>query len=111
MRFERSKWHADGILVEKAGTGHTLLQDLGRDFKGESPNPRHHAPRCQRFPSRPKIGKEERLASQVERLYTGRAKLPVDASWLAELKRELVSFPASKYDDQVDSVSQFLEWM
>ena len=35
----------------------------------------------------------------------------VDAPWLPEFKRELVSFPASKYDDQVDSVSQFLEWM
>lgn len=110
VRFERAKWQADGILVEKAGTGHTLLQDLGRDFKGTSPDPRHHAPRCQRFASRPKIGKEERLASQVERLYSGMARLPVDAPWLPELKRELVSFPASRYDDQVDSVSQFLEW-
>ena len=111
VRFERSKWQADAILVEKAGTGHTLLQDLGRDFKGESPDPRHHASRCQPFLSKPKIGKEERLASQVERLYSGRARLPVDAPWLPELKRELVSFPNSRYDDQVDSVSQFLEWM
>lgn len=30
--------------------------------------------------------------------------------WLAEFEHELLSFPSVKHDDQVDSVSQFLQW-
>ena len=33
---------------------------------------------------------------------------PRGASWLAGLETELFSFPASRHDDQVDSISQAL---
>lgn len=109
VRFERKAWKTDAIIVERAGTGIPLLDDLSRDMRGLS-DPEHHARSCQRFGSQPKIGKEERLAAQVERLYSGVAKFPQAAPWLAELKRELEGFPDCRYDDQVDSISQFLEW-
>ena len=32
-------------------------------------------------------------------------------AWVRKFKNELCSFPASKYDDQVDSVTQFLKWL
>ena len=41
---------------------------------------------------------------------SGRVYIPKEASWLADLQHELLNFPNSKYDDQVDSVSQFLNW-
>ena len=41
---------------------------------------------------------------------TGFAKLPREASWMDEFRHELVSFPGGRHDDQVDSVSQFLNW-
>lgn len=109
VRFERKRWRADVILVEKAATGIPLLHELSRDMRGNGP-PEHYAPSCGRIGMTPTIGEEERLAAQVERLYSGHARLPEDAPWLTELKREMLGFPQTMYDDQVDSVSQFLEW-
>ena len=34
-----------------------------------------------------------------------------EAPWLDEYLSELLGFPATKFDDQVDSTSQFLEWI
>lgn len=109
VRFERKRWRADVILVEDAATGIVLLQELGRDMRCLSER-EHHAPRCQRVAIRPKVGKEERFAAQVERLYSGHARLPIEAPWLQLLKREMLAFPRTTYDDQVDSVTQFLGW-
>lgn len=36
--------------------------------------------------------------------------LPQEAAWLAEFENELLSFPYSKHDDQVDSMTQFIRW-
>ncbi|MCB2077406.1 MAG: phage terminase large subunit [Novosphingobium sp.] len=109
VRFERNRWRADTILVEKAATGIPLLDDLSRDFRGNGPA-EHHARYCARIGITPGIGKEERLSAQVERLYSGHARFPAQANWLPDLKRELLAFPSGTYDDQVDSVSQFLGW-
>jgi phage terminase large subunit-like protein len=37
--------------------------------------------------------------------------LPMRAPWLDAFKRELLSFPASTNDDQVDALSQLLNWL
>jgi len=36
--------------------------------------------------------------------------LPTIASWLAAYEEEIVHFPNTHHDDQVDSTTQFLEW-
>ncbi|WP_417211734.1 hypothetical protein, partial [Antarctobacter sp.] len=36
--------------------------------------------------------------------------LPAEAEWLPAFRRELLGFPRGRYDDQVDSFSQFLNW-
>ena len=41
---------------------------------------------------------------------TGKVLLPRDAPWLAIYSRELLGFPNTKHDDQVDSTSQALDW-
>jgi hypothetical protein len=33
-----------------------------------------------------------------------------DAAWLPEYVQEITRYPATPFDDQVDSTSQFLEW-
>ena len=38
----------------------------------------------------------------------GQVHFPERASWLSELEAELFSFPVSRHDDQVDSISQAL---
>ena len=36
--------------------------------------------------------------------------LPKSAPWLDEFRSELLQFPDGRHDDQVDSLSQFLNW-
>ena len=40
----------------------------------------------------------------------GHVLLPETAPWLEDFLLEILSFPVGRYDDQVDSVSQFLTW-
>lgn len=107
-RLERARWKADTILVEQASVGIGLLDDLRRDMRGVS-DPRHHSS-CLAFAVRPDGPKEERFFTSVERLYDGTARLPRTAPWLDDLRHELLGFPDARHDDQVDSVSQFLNW-
>lgn len=109
VRAERSKWKADVILVEPAASGHALLDDLGRDMRRHG-DPAHHAPYCTRIGPRVSLSKDERLFSAVERLYSGVGKFPRQAPWLDDLRRELLTFPNGRHDDQADSISQFLNW-
>jgi phage terminase large subunit-like protein len=37
--------------------------------------------------------------------------LPRTALWLADYIHELTSFPGTRYDDQVDSTTQFLDYV
>jgi predicted phage terminase large subunit-like protein len=41
---------------------------------------------------------------------SGQVFLPEKANWLEDLRTELVQFPHGRFDDQVDSISQFLRW-
>jgi hypothetical protein len=43
-------------------------------------------------------------------LETGRVVLPREATWLSVYLDELLGFPNSDKDDQVDSTSQALDW-
>ena len=63
-----------------------------------------------RFAVTAKLPKSERFYACVDQLYSGFAKLPRSAPWLNELRREMQTFPAARNDDQVDSISQFLNW-
>jgi len=42
---------------------------------------------------------------------SGVVHLPESAPWLADFLDEVINFPASKHSDQVDSMSQFLDWV
>ncbi|MCG6121461.1 MAG: phage terminase large subunit [Microvirga sp.] len=91
---------ADIVLIEKAGSGISLMQQL-----------RHEDPRRGRYRfSIPRVDKETRLEAQTARLETGKHLLPEAAPWLEELRLELLAFPRGRYDDQVDALAQFLEW-
>ena len=37
--------------------------------------------------------------------------LPEEAPWLVDFEKEVLAFPNGKFDDQVDSLSQFLRWL
>jgi predicted phage terminase large subunit-like protein len=59
----------------------------------------------------PEGDKQMRLYAQTATIENGFVYLPREAPWLAEYIHELSTFPNSKFDDQVDSTSQALDWI
>jgi predicted phage terminase large subunit-like protein len=94
------RWNPDFILIERASSGHSLFSDLWlrRDLGGKL------------RAIKPKVSKEERLEAATAELSDGKCKLPVDAPWLDDFRRECLSFPNGRNDDQVDTLSQFVDW-
>lgn len=109
-RSERNRWRADVILVEDASSGIALLEELRRDSRQTGADRSTFAPYSTAFRTSPKGTKADRMFAQVQRLYTGEAKFPRDAPFMDELRNELLKFPDGTYDDQVDSISQFLRY-
>jgi predicted phage terminase large subunit-like protein len=52
-----------------------------------------------------------RLHACSDRFENGRALLPRNAPWLDEYILELIGFPGTKHDDQVDSTTQALDYL
>lgn len=97
-RSLQERWQADAMVIEHAGTGVPLIQELR--LAGHSEVWAH----------RPDADKETRLAAQCGKLEDGLVLLPVAAPWLAVFRQEVLAFPHGRYDDQVDSMAQFLDW-
>ena len=92
---------ATTVLIEDAGPGMNLLQDL-RAMPGGMTRP---------IGVKPEGSKMDRMAAQSAKIEAGHVYLPKSAAWLGEFLTELLSFPHGRHDDQVDSVSQFLRWL
>ena len=87
------------ILVETAGIGLSLYQDL-RSARGAN----------NVIGWDPKGDKIDRLEGETPAIEGGYVHIPEDAPWLADYLNEMLAFPNARYDDQVDSTSQFLSW-
>jgi predicted phage terminase large subunit-like protein len=57
------------------------------------------------------IDKVTRMSAQSAKIEAGHVFLPRRAEWLDDFRAELLQFPYGRYDDQVDSMSQFLNWI
>ena len=92
------RWIADKVLIEDAATGKPLIHEC-------------HDTNARRFRlQKPVQDKEVRFNAACAPVEAGEVLLPRESSWLPEFRRELQSFPRGRYDDQVDSFSQFLNW-
>jgi predicted phage terminase large subunit-like protein len=60
-------------------------------------------------PYKPDTDKRARLIAQTDLFAGGSIRLPQRARWLEEFVAELLAFP-SRYDDQVDALTQGLAW-
>ena len=87
---------AQTILIEDAGPGMNLIQDLRADPKKGIVNP---------IPIKPEGSKVDRMVAQSAKIEAGHVDLPKDAPFLATFMMELLAFPNGAHDDQVDSVS------
>jgi predicted phage terminase large subunit-like protein len=96
-----AKHGAQTILIENAGPGMPLLQDLRRELPAGMPYP---------IGRKPDGSKADRMVAQSAKIEAGHVHLPKDADWLGSFLNELLGFPLGQHDDQVDSVSQFLNW-
>jgi predicted phage terminase large subunit-like protein len=85
------------ILIEDATTGTALAEEI-----------RHKYPGVRLI--KPDHDKQVRLFLQQAKFEQGRVWFPRTAPWLRLFLEELLSFPESKYSDQVDSVSQALAY-
>lgn len=56
------------------------------------------------------MNKTMRMSSACSTIENGFVHLPEKAEWLPDFIREMVTFPNAKFDDQVDSTSQALDW-
>jgi predicted phage terminase large subunit-like protein len=89
------QWKAQRVLVEDAGAGIMLVQELRARVSGI-------------IGVKPEGDKASRMAVASAKFEAGQAYLPERASWLADLESELFAFPGGKHDDQCDSISQAL---
>jgi predicted phage terminase large subunit-like protein len=89
------------IIIENAGPGMNLLQDLMRSMP---------PPLVRPIGVKPEGDKVQRMAGQTAKIEAGHVHLPKGAAWVDGFLTELLGFPACRHDDQVDSVSQFLRW-
>jgi predicted phage terminase large subunit-like protein len=97
---EQAEAHcAETILIEDKASGTQLIQDLRAD--GVHGTTRYET----------KMDKIMRMHSVSASIENGLVHIPVQAFWLAEYLHELSSFPKGKFDDQVDSTSQALDWI
>ena len=94
---QRNAFEADEVLVEEAGSGIQLIQDM----REEGIYPR---------PIKLEGDKEMRMQVQTAVIEAKRVFVPKAALWLMDFQDEVTKFPAGKHDDQVDSLSQFLKW-
>jgi predicted phage terminase large subunit-like protein len=96
----KRRWRADRVIIERAGTGLSLLHELRQEEEDG----------WIYTWLTPKLDKLTRLEVEAAKLETGRFLLPRRAEWLDAFRRELQAFPNGRYDDQVDSMTQFLRW-
>lgn len=95
---QAAHYGAKTVLIEDAGIGTALIQAVRR-LGG-----------LHVIATKPTGGKADRLAAQLNVIEAGDVLIPRKAPWLDTLREESCAFPGGKHDDQIDSISQFLNW-
>ena len=93
------KYQPHAVLIEDKGSGINFIQELSRESR---------YPIIGVIPEGDKI---MRAMAQTPHMEAGRVYIPANAAWLVDFENELMKFPNGKHDDQVDSISQALQWM
>lgn len=96
---QAEQWQPDIILLEDRASGQQLLQDAKKET---------HLPL---MGIQPKGDKLTRFLNVLPMIEAGRLMLPEHAPWLADFESELLGFPKGTHDDQVDALTQYLNWL
>lgn len=104
-----AQYNPHAVLIEDKGNGTTLIQDL------LTPQPNGDTPKgipvIAIMPDGDKVTRWDRCSPMLESGWVYVPDRDADPpAWLSPFEHELSSFPLGKHDDQVDSVSQYLNW-
>jgi predicted phage terminase large subunit-like protein len=100
VRELAARYHAKIVLIEDKASGSSLIQELRAE----------HFSLVQAAPAMDG-DKVMRLRAQTAKIEGGFVLFPKQAHFLEAYLHELISFPNSKYDDQVDSTVFALAWI
>ena len=102
VKVHAIRWHSHVVVIENRSSGMALIDDLRQatDYCGPPP-----------IAFDPVGDKIDRMARHAAAIEAGQVVLPRQASFLGDFLAELAQFPHGGHDDQVDSLSQFLDWM
>jgi predicted phage terminase large subunit-like protein len=92
---------ARAVLVETTGFGQVLLQRL-----------RQHYLRLDVKPVQPgRRSKVARLLPHIDTIRGGKVRIPDGEKWTAAFIDEMVAFPNGEGDDQIDALTQYLDFV
>ena len=92
IKSEYARWRPEMVLVEKKSSGHSALQVM----RSETTVPVVDVD--------PGSQDKSARARAITPYFGGRVFFPADAEWLDAFEDQLVMFPASAHDDQVDTL-------
>lgn len=93
------RFRPEAILIEDKASGQSLLQDIRRETQ---------LPVIAVQPQGDKLTRFARVTPMIE---AGKVALPYYAPWLSAFEQEVLAFPNGTHDDQVDALSQYLNWV
>lgn len=94
-----NKYKPNVVLIEKKASGHSLIQELKRETT---------IPIREVTPDKDKVARVNAITPTIE---VGNVFLLENAPWLHDFIDECSKFPNSKHDDQVDTMSQALNYL
>jgi predicted phage terminase large subunit-like protein len=93
------RYRPSAVVIEATGQGPALSSDI------------KHQDGMEIVQVSPTENKVERLRRQVKVVRSGRVRVPEGALWGQDLLSEITLFPLAEFDDQVDAMTQFLDWI
>jgi predicted phage terminase large subunit-like protein len=93
-----TKHKPKAVLIEDHSSGTGLCQQLKKNGCAGI------------IPIRPVNDKSTRMSTETPKLEAGNLILPRVAPWIDDFIVEYLAFPNGKHDDQIDGLSQFLNW-
>ncbi len=94
-----ARWTPHAILIEAKTSGQQLVQELKTNSD---------LPIIEIVPHDDKLTRFYQIVPIIE---SGKVFLPHQAVWLNDFEYEILMFPETRHDDQVDSTVQYLQWV